>query len=653
MDTVEARREELGREKDPQLLQRAEVLWNNMEEIREEGARAYRFTYGDQWGDEIVVNGERMTQRTYLQKQGNIALQTNQMKNKVDTIAGILVKERNEPVCNAIDRDEQQYGELMTSALQANCNKNDMEALYQINIVDLNLIGLAGLHECYEYRNGRLDSWTDYVDPNCLFFDSELRDPRFRDLTLIGQFFDREFEYVASRFAKNERDYDLLRQVYPNQSRTVRFNDEISLDTRMDADRLTFRSPADSSKCRVFEIWTKESKPRYRVHDNNEGTLEIINADDREALEEIKITNATRRALAAQAGWAEDEVPDIETEFFIDEYWYCRYLAPDGTILWEGESPYADREHPFTIVATPFAGGKIVGYMHDGIDHNIAINRAIVLHDWLVRAQAKGVTVVPKALVPDDMTYEDFAYSWTSIDDIVYIDTKPGVPMPEVFHGAAQTFDVSTLINTYSNLMENSTAVNGALQGKTPYSGTSGSLYAQMAANSSTPIAALMSKFRDFMMSVSKKKMKNIAAFYDPKRFEDIAGSLDGIFDNSNLHLNDVADIEFDLAIKASTETPVYRAIINDDAKEFLLRGIITWEEYLQIADVPYGPKMLQIRQAREAEMAAAQGAMPAGQEVGNAEGPATSGQGEAPGGEGNGYPYHRAITRQEIESLS
>ncbi len=172
MDTVEARREELGREKDPQLLQRAEVLWNNMEEIREEGARAYRFTYGDQWGDEIVVNGERMTQRTYLQKQGNIALQTNQMKNKVDTIAGILVKERNEPVCNAIDRDEQQYGELMTSALQANCNKNDMEALYQINIVDLNLIGLAGLHECYEYRNGRLDSWTDYVDPNCLFFDS-------------------------------------------------------------------------------------------------------------------------------------------------------------------------------------------------------------------------------------------------------------------------------------------------------------------------------------------------------------------------------------------------------------------------------------------------------------------------------------------------
>ena len=32
--------------------------------------------------------------------------------------------------------------------------------------------------------------------------------------------------------------------------------------------------------------------------------------------------------------------------------------------------------------------------------------------------------------------------------------------MPQVFHGTAQTFNVSELINTYSKLMENSTAVN-------------------------------------------------------------------------------------------------------------------------------------------------------------------------------------------------
>lgn len=643
MDSVKVRQGELGRETDLQLLQRAETLWNNMEEIRSEGARAYRFTYGDQWGDEIVVNGQRMTQRSYLQRQGNIALQTNQMKNKVDTIVGVLIKERNEPVCNAIDRDEQQYGELMTTALQANCQKNCMEALYSVNMQDLNLIGLTALHESYEYRNGRLDSWTDYVDPNCLFMDTELRDPRFRDLTLVGQFFDREFEYIVAKFAKTPADYDLLRQIYPSQSRTIRYNDQLSFDTKKDVDRLVFRSPADSSKCRVFEIWTKETRARYRVHDTNEGTLELINADDKDALKEIKITNETRKALAAQAGWTEEEAPTIETEFFIDEYWYCRFLAPDGTILWEGESPYADREHPFTICATPFAGGKISGYMHDGIDHNIAINRAIVLHDWLVRAQAKGVTVVPKALVPDDMSFEDFAYSWTSIDDIVYIDAKPGVPMPQVFHGSAQSFDVSSLIATYSRLMENSTAVTGSLQGKTASSGTSGSLYAQMAANSSTPIAALLSKFRDFMVSVSTKKMKNIAAFYDMKRFEDIAGNMDGIFDNENMHLNDVADIEYDLAIKASTETPVYRAIINDDAKEFLLRGIITWEEYLEIADVPYADKMLQVRQARQAEMEAAQ--------QGQTQGTAPEGQQESSVSAGGydemdrfnqTYPYHR-----------
>ena len=39
------------------------------------------------------------------------------------------------------------------------------------------------------------------------------------------------------------------------------------------------------------------------------------------------------------------------------------------------------------------------------------------------------------------------------------------------------------------------------------------------------------------------KKMKNIAAFYEPSRWQAIAGNIDGIFDNANLRLNEVMDI--------------------------------------------------------------------------------------------------------------
>lgn len=608
MDTVRSWQNVEGKEKALPLLERCEQLWMNLEDFRQKRARALRFTYGDQWGDMIEVDGVQMTQREYLQQKGNIVLQTNQIKNKVDTIVGVLVKEKNEPICNARDRDEQQYGEVMTEALQANCYKNKMEALYIKFMKEMCLGGLAVSKEVYEYRDSRLDSWTDYREPNYIFFDSEMSDPRFWDISLIGEFYDMPFEHLAARFAKSERDYAILRDLYPSQSKLVKATVVENINEKMENNSVNFRTPYDVNRCRIYEVWTKETKPRYRLHDTNEGTEEIVDASDTAALKQIDRENKDRQAAGLQAGWAVDEIPLIEKEFFIDEFWYCRFLAWDGTIIWEGESPYADRCHPYSICATPFVDGKVVGYMNDAIDHNIAMNRTIVLQDWLTRTQAKGVTVVPKDIVPNG-DYKKFAKSWTSIDDMVFIDLKPGQEglMPKVFYGNAQSYPASELINTYSRLMENSTAITGAIQGKTPYSGTSGTMYAQMAANSSTPIAALLSQFRAFMQDMHVKKMKNIAAFYDTEEFKKIAGKIDGIFDNANLNLNEVGDIEYDLAITESVDTPVHRAMINDDAKEFLLNGLISMDEYLTIASVPYADKLLQMRQAREAEIQAAQ----------------------------------------------
>lgn len=619
MDSVKARQKKVGLEKDVQLLERIERIWQNMAPVREGRARAIRFAYGDQWGDIITVNGETMTQREYLRRQGNVVIQTNQIKNKIDTIVGVMDKERNEPVCNAIDRDEQQYGEIMTNALLANCNKNKMADLYIKWMKELCLGGLAISCETYDDTSGptkRLDSWTKYVHPNMFFVDSEMNDPRFWDASTIGQFFDVTFGDLCARFARSERDYGLLRDIYPGAADMYNRVEYRLTEDKVENETMNFRAAEDRTRCRVYEVWTKEHKPRIRMHDTNSGEEFVIDCEDREYRRYVKLINEQRKQEAVANGWSEDEVPYIEGDgygetpldrngFFTDEYWYCRFLAVDGTILWEGESPYADRSHPFTMCATPFVDGKICGYMNDAIDHNIAINRAIVLHDWLIRSQAKGVTVVPKAIVPKDVDYNEFARSWTSIDDMVFIDMKPGQEglMPKVFYGSAQTFNVTELISTYNQLMENSTAISGAIQGKTPYSGTSGTLYAQMTANASTPIAALMSMFRSFIEEVATKKMKNIIANYEVERYEQIAGQIDGVFDNENLNLNEVGDLEYDLKIKESTETPAYRAVINDDAKEFLMNGLISLEEYLMIAKVPYGDRLLQMRQARQAEV--------------------------------------------------
>lgn len=607
MDSVKYRRKKLGidKETDQQLLIRCETLWNNLYEFREQRARAMRFTYGDQWGDYITVNGKTMTQKEYVSRQGNVALQSNQIATKVNTIAGLMVKEQNEPVCNARDRKEQQYGELLTQALHANCTKNKINILYITAMEEFIIGGLTIMRESYDWRNGRQDSWTDIVNPNYFFFDSTMKDPRFWDASLMGEIHDVPFNELCAKFVKSESDYNLLKDIYTNESSVFSDNDINDATKKHDLMTLDFRTPLDRTLCRVYEVWTKEARPRIRIHDPSRAALEIVDADDSKAREWIKSTNQSRKVLATQAGW--DDAYLLETEFFIDTYWHCKFLAPDGSILWEGESEYPDKMHPYSICATPFTDGRISGYITDAIDHNLAINRAITLYDWVIRAQVKGVTMIPKALVPDDMSYDEFASTWTAIDGLIFYEAKPGVPAPQVFHGTAVNFDAARLVEMYKKLMEDSTAASGALQGKTPYSGTSAALYAQQTANSSTPIASLMAKFHSFMEDVSTKKAKNIAAFYDENRFSSIAGSIDGIFNAENLNLNDVADIEFDLSIKESTETPVYRMIANDYLMQFFQSGAITIEDLLEFGTFPFADKMLQNIQARQAEMQAAQ----------------------------------------------
>ena len=623
MDSVKARHKELRiKGNDINLLHRCENVWNNFDEFRRNRARSIRFCYGDQWGDTITVNGVSMTYREYLMNQGNVVIQANQIKNRVETIVGQMVKEQLEPVCHAIDRDEQQYGEVMTAAVQANCDKNHFMEVKKLLMREVNLGGLSVAYESWDDYSGperTPDSWTHFINPNLFFFESESIDPRFWDASLVGRYFYGSFEDIAAQFAHSPQDYSILKTIYANQASVYREESSRDINDRFDEGELVFMHSADPTRCYVCEVWTKETKARIRLWDKNEGSEEIIDADDRAYRKEVKAENERRKALAMKSGIPEDQIPYIvgdgygaddeeKNGFFMDTFWYCRFLTPDGTILWEGESPYPDRCHPFSVLMFPFVDGKLVGYMNDAIDYNLAMNRAVVLHDWLLRSQAKGVTVVPKAIL-GDVSPDEFSRSWTSLDDMVFVDIDESKKdlFPKVFNGVAQTFDVGQLISTYARLMDMGSPVNSAMQGKTPTSGTSGALYAQMTTNATTPIAALMDAFNKFVESILVRKMKNIAMFYDEDRFRKIVGNIDSIFNSDNLNLNEIKDIEYDLRTKESANTPVFRATINGDLKEFLFNGFITFDEYLENVDMPYADKLIQGRQARQAEMQAAQ----------------------------------------------
>ncbi|MCQ2219798.1 MAG: hypothetical protein MJZ12_00310 [Prevotella sp.] len=615
-DSVKTRKQGLiDNNKDPRLLEYAERIWNSLEDVRRARARNNRYVYGDQLGDTITIyqDGEpvSMTMREYMAVEGNIPLQANMLKSQVDTLVGVLVKEQNEPVCNARVREEQQFGEILTEGLQANMNKNRIDKVYKLCALDLIIGGYAAIHEDWGYREGdrrREDSWTKYIDPNYLILETSFRDPSFRDISMIGCWYGMSFSELIAQFVKNPGDYEKLKKIYSEQSNQFDIADSTQLTDMGELDNIMFMKPRKRNECCVAEIWTLETKRRIRVHDWNEGTLEYLEAEDKEELARIKRINAERTKLAKTMGFSADEIPLIETEEFVDTYWYCRMLAPDGTILYEGESQLADRSHPFTIMVTPFVDGRISGYISDGIDLQDVMNRSLILQDWIVRNQVKGFTMIPQQLVPDGMKNEQFVQNAIRIGNYMFYDAEKARGLkPEVFHAGAVNYDATNYIQMIRQLMEASTSVSGAIQGKTPYSGTSAALYAQQTSNASTPIASLLSDIRQFMEESATKKAKNLAKFYDGRRWSEIAGTVDSIFDNANLDLSSVEDIEFDVKIEESSATPVYRAIANDWLFSLFNAGAISLEELLENSTIPFADKLLQSRQARQAETEAAQ----------------------------------------------
>lgn len=597
-DSVEYRKQQLGDpERDMSLLEHCCTLWQNLEPFRRRRARALRFVYGDQWGDTITVKGKTMTERTYISSVGNVALQTNQLKKIVETISGVYVKEQNEPVCKARAREEQVYGELMTTALQTNWQINDMPLVVDTSIKEVLIGGFAATRECYEYRDGETDSWTDVCHPNYMIFDSTMKDPRYKDMELIGEIHDITFGRFCEKFATSREDVEKFAEWYRSESSPMWFEETIEdINSKHDNDEMTFWTPKDRNLCRVYEIWRKESRDRYRVHDENSGELYMINADDKESIANIEAENASRLALGRAQGWPEDEIPLIryKENFFVDTYWYGRFMTPQGYILWEGPSPYEERRHPYSIIMLPMVDGQITSYLSDAIDQNIAINRLLTLHDWMMRAGLKGVTFVPADMVPDNMTNDEFAEQFTTIDGVVFYEPKKHGLKPETFYGHTGTLNLAEIVKMMSDLMESSVSVNSAIRGENVKSGTAAQLYAQQTQQSATPLASLMMRLGVFVKHMASLKLANIKKFYNPQRFEDIAGMLANLSMEASVNYRMAGNVEYDLSIAQSQATPIYRALKTEILMQFAANGFIPPRFVFEFGDIPGADEILQ-----------------------------------------------------------
>ena len=612
IDSVKFNRSTMGEEYvEKDLIVRCENTWNNFEYMRRARAKVLRFAYGDHYDDKILIKGKWMKQRDYLAAVGGLAIQINQVKKVINSIAGLWTGEKNGPTCTALDTRMEGYGEGMTEVLRSIYRNNAMSVLGGEWLNESDIGGLAvAKSEFSRYLGGKKkDVCIKNVNPNMFFFESGMQDSRFKDLTLVGQLHEMAFNDVCATFAEKPDDFAKLREWYSDDSFAGLQPDALDASDANRYEDISFSRPRQRGFCRVIEVWTRERRPRYHVLDTNSPEEPYdINADDKEMIRMIEQTNKERLAEGRRLGWKKEEIPLIEYKqyWFIDTYWYCRFLTPDGHVIWEGESTLPDRGQPYTIMAVPFTNGRIVGHASDAVDLNIAMDRALVVDDMVKRAGAKGVMLVPEDIVPDWMGWDEFAEQATSINGIVYYKPRPHGKIPDLIYSHSSSVDSSNMISLFAKLLEDGVSVSGALQGKAPTAGTAASLYAQQRQNSITPLAPLLERFKVFMDDVAMTSLNFVQQYYTVQDYADVVSSSE-LLQAMNLNLALMGDLRYKVAIGPGMDTPQYRDQLQEDVMLGMKSGALTYGDYVDLLNRPYRSEIKRRMEMHQAEMAALQ----------------------------------------------
>jgi hypothetical protein len=604
IDTVAFSTKHFGDRRAFDVLMEAQHYWNQMDDFRHDRERNKRYTYGFQWDDIICVDGKKMSEEDYIKAQGNVPLKNNLIRRLVRNVLGVYRSQLKEPTCTARDRDEQKLGETMSTILQCNMQLNRMNEVNARSMEEFLISGFIVHRKSYGWRNGKEDCWTDYVQPNNFFIDNNMRDFRGWDVTCLGEVHDVSFGQLCEQFAHTPQEYRRLKEIYKWAARREFI---ASYAERFGYSRLEnydFLLTSEQGRCRVIEVWRKEQKPRYRCHDYQNGDIFKIEVSDYE--EQVANVNRERMQMAKEAGMPEDEVPLIKATWFVDDYWYFYYLSPFGDILKEGETPFEHGSHPYVFKAYPFIDGEIHSFVADVIDQQRYTNRLITLYDWIMRASAKGVLLMPEDCLPDGVSMEDIAESWAEFNGIIVYKPSQSRQIPQQVANNSTNIGITELLNLQLKFFEDISGVNGALQGKPGFSGQSAAMYNQQVQNSTMALLDMLECFSQFTIDGAYKDVKNMQQFYDTKRVFNIAGKSGAQIEYDP---KKIRDVEFDLSITESTSTPAYRQLANDWLMQLWQAQAISVEQLLEFGDFPFADELLQSIKSQKEQIE--QGGMP------------------------------------------
>jgi hypothetical protein len=335
-----------------------------------------------------------------------------------------------------------------------------------------------------------------------------------------------------------------------------------------------------------------------RVHDYADASFEIRTDL---AMADIDEMNSQRLARGVELGLSVKQVPMIVAEEYYDHFFYVKFLTPTGHCLYEAETPYKHKEHPYVLNLFPLIDGEVWGLVEDVIDQQRYVNRLITLMDFVISASAKGVLLVPKDSIPEDSNIEEFAQEWRSFNGVIaYVPSTKHTQIPQQVSANSVNFGATELLQMQMKLFQDISGVQEAIQGKQSVSGTPAALYAQQAQNSTLNSLDYVSAFNNFKQRRDWKILQVIQQFYREERYLAIVGKVAKV-ESRRYDPKRLEDMRFDTVITQGVDSPVYRQVVDDYLMKFLDKGAIDIEMLLENSALPFAGELLSsVRKKKE-----------------------------------------------------
>jgi hypothetical protein len=577
------------------ILFQAQRDWESLHTFRERFNRCSNYADGKQLNDSINdpdKPGQTISEADYIRRQGKVPLVQNKIFSIERNIVGQYRSNADKSMVLVRDPEKTNEESILSDILQAVAAANQLTELDAQNLVLLLRSGAMMQRLSFQYLKeyDRSDIYIENINPNRIFFNADVKDLRMNDLCRIGVIHDISLDQLLAKFAKNKEEERFLKQTFKAHTVTTDAHNGLTGKDETDID---FISSYNRTRMRIYECWNLESVWKTYFYDpaNGEEGITDLPVAKLNKINERRTQQALSNGVAPQL---------IEYRQQLEPIWYFRFLLPDGTALMEGETPYRHQSHPFEIRLFPFINGNTYGLEYPLIDQQRILNRIFTLWDFAIGAGAKGVLLIPEECIPDGMTLKEFADEWVRFNGVIaYKASKnPNAKLPTQITTNSVPAGMFEMMNITMKAIEDISGVHAAIQGKTPNSGTSGTLYQQETQNATINTLDLMKTISSFKERRDRKILKLAMQFYNGKRRIISTAATGGVI---TIDPENIRNLDFDIQVVQNTDTPTYRNLAEQRMMELVMKGILDPMTYFQNSSDPISKKIYEsLKQTQE-----------------------------------------------------